>query len=181
MTTVVTGAGLIGTAFAQNAIARGEKVVFVDPEPRADFLKLKLGDKGYALARKVETGVLPKESWKDVRQQFIKANGVENDHPIPLVEFYLTYLKQGEPPTKNAIAGLEWAMVLAPFDGSLRWLVAQQMVADQRYKDAAQMLGTLAYSPHPDKNTEAALRLLQEVAAKLESSQAPAPESPPVQ
>ena len=51
MTTVVTGAGLIGTAFAQNAIARGEKVVFVDPEPRADFLKLKLGDKGYALAR----------------------------------------------------------------------------------------------------------------------------------
>ena len=34
MTTVVTGAGLIGTAFAQNAIARGENVVFVDPEPR---------------------------------------------------------------------------------------------------------------------------------------------------
>ena len=51
MTTVVTGAGLIGTAFAQNAIARGEKVVFIDPEPRADFLKLKLGDKGYTLAR----------------------------------------------------------------------------------------------------------------------------------
>src|SRR6185295_19356000 len=51
MTTLVTGAGLIGTAFAQSAIARGEKVVFVDPEPRADFLKLKLGDKGYALAR----------------------------------------------------------------------------------------------------------------------------------
>ena len=51
MTTVVTGAGLIGTAFAQNAITRGEKVVFVDPEPRADFLKHKLGDKGYALAR----------------------------------------------------------------------------------------------------------------------------------
>jgi UDP-glucose 4-epimerase len=51
MTTVVTGAGLIGTAFAQNALARGEKVVFVDPEPRADFLKLKLGEKGYALAR----------------------------------------------------------------------------------------------------------------------------------
>ena len=35
MTTIVTGAGLIGTAFAQNAIARGEKVVFIDLEPRA--------------------------------------------------------------------------------------------------------------------------------------------------
>jgi len=27
-------------------------VVFVDPEPRADFLRLKLGDKGYTLVRK---------------------------------------------------------------------------------------------------------------------------------
>ena len=37
MTTLVTGAGLIGTAFAQYAISRGERLVFVDPEPRADF------------------------------------------------------------------------------------------------------------------------------------------------
>ena len=51
MTTVVTGAGLIGTAFAKNAIARGENVIFVDPEPRADFLRLKLGEKGYSLVR----------------------------------------------------------------------------------------------------------------------------------
>src|SRR5262249_6953395 len=40
------------TSFAQNAIARGEAVVFVDPEPRTDFLRMKLGDKGYTLARK---------------------------------------------------------------------------------------------------------------------------------
>src|SRR4051794_8852159 len=52
MTTLVTGAGLIGTAFAQNALARGEQVVFVDPEPRTDFLRLKLGEKGYTAVRK---------------------------------------------------------------------------------------------------------------------------------
>src|SRR3954462_6704603 len=52
MTTLVTGAGLVGTSFAQHALARGEAVVFVDPEPRADFLRLKLGERGYALARK---------------------------------------------------------------------------------------------------------------------------------
>src|SRR5258707_10177343 len=52
MATLITGAGLIGTAFAQNALARGESVVFLDPEPRADFLRMKLGDKGYTLARK---------------------------------------------------------------------------------------------------------------------------------
>src|SRR5437879_5983602 len=51
MTTLVTGAGLIGTAFARHAFARGEAIVFLDPEPRNDFLRMKLGDHGYALAR----------------------------------------------------------------------------------------------------------------------------------
>ena len=52
MPALVTGAGLVGTAFAKEALARGESVVFVDPEPRADFLRHKLGEKGYTLARK---------------------------------------------------------------------------------------------------------------------------------
>jgi len=52
MTTLVTGAGLIGAAFAKEAIARGEHIVFVDPEPRADFLRMKLGEGGYAFVRK---------------------------------------------------------------------------------------------------------------------------------
>ncbi|MDO9440207.1 MAG: NAD(P)-dependent oxidoreductase [Beijerinckiaceae bacterium] len=43
MTVLVTGAGLIGTAFAREAIARGETIVFFDPEPRADFIDFKLG------------------------------------------------------------------------------------------------------------------------------------------
>src|SRR5688500_5569994 len=52
MATLVTGAGLVGTAFGREALARGESVVFLDPEPRADFLRTKLGEKGYGLARK---------------------------------------------------------------------------------------------------------------------------------
>jgi UDP-glucose 4-epimerase len=51
LTTLVTGAGLIGTEFARCALKRGEAVVFVDPEPRADFLRMKLGAGGFTLAR----------------------------------------------------------------------------------------------------------------------------------
>ena len=51
MATLVTGAGLIGTAFARCAMERGEAIVFFDSEPRFDFLKLRLGDGGFALVR----------------------------------------------------------------------------------------------------------------------------------
>jgi UDP-glucose 4-epimerase len=52
MTTLVTGAGLIGTAFAAEAITRGEGIVFLDPEPREDFLAMKLGRGRYEFVRK---------------------------------------------------------------------------------------------------------------------------------
>jgi tetratricopeptide (TPR) repeat protein len=158
------------------AIAAADAAVAIDPQQVNAHIQ-----KGYALAHKVESGALPKEAWKDVRRQFIKANAVENDHPVPLVHFYLTYIRQGEQPTQNAIDGLEWALALAPFDASLRWLVAQEMVAGRRYREAAQTLGPLAYSPHPGRNTEEALKLLKDVEARLESSKETAPESPQAQ
>jgi tetratricopeptide (TPR) repeat protein len=145
------------------AIAAADRAVALDPKQLTAHIQ-----KGYAMAHKVESGALPKESWRDVREQFIKANGVEHDHPIPLVQFYLTYLKEGERPSKNAIAGLEWAMELAPFDGTLRWLVAQQMISDERYQEAAQALVPLAYSPHSGEFTDKARKLLQDVEAKVQ-------------
>ena len=144
------------------AIAAADRAVAIDPKQINAHIQ-----KGYALAHKVESGALPKESWRDVRAQFIKANGIDNDHPIPLVQFYLTYLKAGERPSKNAITGLEWAMTLAPFDQSLRWLVAQEMVSDERYQEAAQTLVPLAYSPHPGEHTDKARKLLNDVEARL--------------
>ena len=44
MTTLITGAGLVSTSFAQHAVRRNEKVVFVDPLPREDFIRAKLGN-----------------------------------------------------------------------------------------------------------------------------------------
>jgi UDP-glucose 4-epimerase len=41
--TLITGLGLVGTSYAQNALKRGEKIVFYDVAPRRDFLARKLG------------------------------------------------------------------------------------------------------------------------------------------
>ncbi len=144
------------------AIAAADRAVAIDPKQVNAYLQ-----KGYALSRKLRDGKLPKEGWNDLRNQFLKANQIENDHPIPLVQFYSSYLAQGEPPTKNAIDSVEWAMALAPFDRSLRWLVAQQMISDKRFKDAARTLAPLAYSPHPGEHTDKARELLKDVEARM--------------
>ena len=51
MTTVITGAGLVGASYAQRAVDRGEKVVFVDPLPREEFIEEKLGDAEFTMVR----------------------------------------------------------------------------------------------------------------------------------
>lgn len=58
MATLITGAGLVGTAFAQAAAARGERLVFLDAQPREEFLRLKLGDESFELVR-ADTRDLP--------------------------------------------------------------------------------------------------------------------------
>lgn len=147
------------------AIIAADRAIAIDAKQIDAHLQ-----KGYALARKAQTGAQPATTWKDVRAQFVKANAVENDHPRPLVHFYLSYTKAGVEPTKNAIEGLEWALRLAPYDPSLRWLVAQQMVVDERLNDAITTLAPLAYSPHPSAETEKALALLKELEDRVQSS-----------
>lgn len=52
MTTLITGVGLVGTAFAQEALKRGEKIVFYDVAPRMDFIERKLGKADVTVLRR---------------------------------------------------------------------------------------------------------------------------------
>jgi tetratricopeptide (TPR) repeat protein len=147
------------------AITAADQALAIDPTQIDAQLQ-----KGYALARKALSGNPASPTWKDVRAQFVKANAVENDHPVPLLYFYLSYKQAGLTPTQNAVDGLEWALKLAPYDPSLRWLVVQQMVADERLSDAIVTLGPLAYSPHASSETEKAVTLLKELEARVQST-----------
>ncbi len=51
MTSLITGAGLVGTAYAQAALSQGEDVVFFDARPDADFIRAKLGGAEHAIAQ----------------------------------------------------------------------------------------------------------------------------------
>lgn len=161
------------------AIAAADKAVAIDPANVNALLQ-----KAYAMARQAESsdGSDPK-IWSRVRAQFVKVNKVENDHPIPLVQYYASYLQSGEKPPKLAVQGLEWALELAPFDEGLRMTVAQQQINDGRPEIAIETLRPLAYSPHDSEMTEAAMKMIEDAKAQIGNgdTKQPSSDDPPAE
>ncbi len=122
--------------------------------------------KGYALARMAPDSEDEAAAWKQMRRQFVKLNKIENDHPIPLIQFYRSYREQGIKPPTIAVDGLARALELAPYDNDLRWMMANEFILQEKYDWAAHTLQPLAYSPHQSDMTERALALLKETEAK---------------
>jgi len=102
---------------------------------------------GYALTR-MATETKAEEAWRAARRHFVSVNQIENDHPIPLIYYYLGFLQQGKEPTKNALEGLEWALELAPYDANVRMMVASRQMQDKRFALAIRTISPLAYNPH---------------------------------
>ncbi len=103
--------------------------------------------KGYALTR-IATETTTEAAWQAARRHFVSVNKIENDHPIPLIEYYLGFLKQGKQPSKIALDGLEWALELAPYDAGVRMMVAMRQMQDKRFGEAILTIRPLAYNPH---------------------------------
>ena len=121
--------------------------------------------KGYALTRtagKAKTD----EAWRAARRHFVSVNKIENDHPIPLMYFYLGFLQTDKEPTKIAVDGLEWALELAPYDGNLRMLVASRQMEDKRFAEAIRTIRPLAYNPHAGADNPA-IALLEKARTEL--------------
>jgi tetratricopeptide (TPR) repeat protein len=103
--------------------------------------------KGYALTR-MATETKTEEAWRAARRHFVAVNKIENDNPIPLVYYFLSFVQQGKEPSKAALDGLEWALELAPYDASVRMMVATQQMEDQHFARAIRTISPLAYNPH---------------------------------
>jgi tetratricopeptide (TPR) repeat protein len=147
------------------AIAAADRALTFNPNEINAYLQ-----KGLALIKLAAETEKPDQSWVAVRKHFVQMNKVENDHPLALINYYKSYGEQGKRPTENAITGLNWALELAPFDSSLRWMVAEQEMADKKYAEAVFTLKPLAYAPHQTQLSKAALVLLQSAEKLLERS-----------
>ena len=132
--------------------------------------------KGYALTRMAAKAKTEK-AWLAARRHFISVNKIENDHPIPLIFYYLSFIEQGKEPTQTALDGLEWALELAPYDAGLRMMVASRQMHDKRFAEAIRTISPLAYDPHLGANNPA-VALLQKAREDL-AAQSPSKEASP--
>jgi tetratricopeptide (TPR) repeat protein len=132
--------------------------------------------KGYALTR-IAGKAKTDEAWRAARRHFVAVNKIENDHPSPLMNFYLGVLQTDKEPTKTAVDGLEWALELAPYDANLRMMVARRQMQDKRFAEAIRTIRPLAYNPHvgADNPAIALLETAREQLAAQTASAAAAP------
>lgn len=98
--------------------------------------------------------------WNAIRQDFIAANKLDTEDPEPLLLYYESFGRSGERPTANAIAGLEYALDLAPQDKSLRMMVVSELINSHKIAEAKETLAPLAFDPHSGNGREFARKVM---------------------
>ena len=82
------------------------------------------------------------------RERFIAANNMENDHPVPLYGYYLTYLLSGEEAPDSAKNALEGAYQYAPFDTGIRQALTHMFLLEGELGIAKSLLNPLIQTGH---------------------------------
>ncbi len=120
--------------------------------------------KGYAQFRLAgKSGAA--QDFKAARATFVELNHLENDHPLPLVYYFRSFVAQRQAPSALAVQGLERAAALAPYDLVLRMNLAGQQLREGRLAEARYNLTPVAYAPHSGRMGAAARAIL----AKMDS------------
>lgn len=141
------------------AIAAADQALAIDSTRVNAYVQ-----KGFAMFRLAADSNAP-DAYLKARAPFVALNRIENDHPIPLVYFYRSYVQSGQQPTKLAVDGLNRAVQVAPFDQGLRMTLAMQDLRDGNLEWARQHFAPIAYNPHGGSLAEAARSALERLTA----------------
>jgi len=150
----------------QAAIAAADAALAIDKSQVNAYVQ-----KGYALFALAEDADDPETAFKQAFKPFQQLNLIENDHPLPLIYYYRSFIERGMKPSELAVEGLEWASVLAPFDLGLRMTVANQQLNEGRKDEARMNLLPVAYNPHGGEMADVALQMIEQLDSKQEGTE----------
>ncbi|WP_375428564.1 hypothetical protein [uncultured Sphingomonas sp.] len=94
--------------------------------------------------------------WKEARSWVVKANRVDPDGAAALQLFYDSFAMERAKPSASAVAGLHYALLLAPQDQALRFRSVTQHLKDGNIAEARRALRPLAFDPHGGAENPAA-------------------------
>ena len=106
-----------------------------------------------------------RQQYETARTWFAKANHTDPLDASALFDYYRTYAQEGVAPPQIAVAGLERAYGIAPFDSDIRMVLARERFFEKKGPVARQVLLPLALAPHENERAKA----LNEVAQLIQS------------
>jgi tetratricopeptide (TPR) repeat protein len=142
----------------KEAIAAADAAIGLDPTQVNAYVQ-----KGFALFRQAASSGDKAAAYKAARAPFIALNRIENDHPLPLIFFYRSFVEQGTQPPSLALDGLIRALELAPFDMDLRMNLGQALLRMGRGPQARIVLRPVAFNPHGGKAANFARNLIERI------------------
>lgn len=163
------GEAMVQTALAEaefdagndaEAIAAADAALALDPRQANAYVQ-----KGYALFHQAAEADDASAAYKKAVAPFLALNKIENDHPLPLVFYFRSFVERGVQPPEQAVAGLERATELAPFDIGLRMNLAVYQINAGKLAEARGNLLPLAFNPHGGELAEAARRVVERIDA----------------
>ncbi len=125
------------------AIAAADAAIAIDPSRPNAYVQ-----KGFALFRKAAEADDGEAGYREAMRPFSALNRIENDHPLPLIFYYRSFVARGTPPTEQARAALERASELSPFDQGLAVNAGIMLAGEGKIALARQTLMPVASSPH---------------------------------
>lgn len=145
------------------AIAAADRALAIDPSRVNAYVQ-----KGYALfrqAKEAEEGPARIAAYRAAAAPFLALNGLENDHPLALYYFYLSFTQSGRNPGSSARAGLEHAVELAPFDWTLRLAAINMHLTAGEFPQARRALMPIAFYAHGGSLASAARSVVERIDA----------------
>lgn len=137
------------------AIAAADRAIAIDPARPNAYVQ-----KGFAMFRLAEAAPDPDAAYTSAMVPFTALNALENDHPLPLIYYYRSFVERGEEPDETARKALEWASELAPFDHPLAMNAAVMHARFGEIAKAAETLAPVAANPHGGGMAKSAQKLL---------------------
>jgi hypothetical protein len=127
--------------------------------------------KGRSLAEQAKSAEQAAD-WASIRGWFMRANKVDVEAPEPLYRYYETFLLEGAKPPKDAVDALLYSAVLVPQDRSIRWAAVQQLLIDNKVREAREWFAPLAYDPHASEKSRAYADKIMDAMAKDDAKSA---------